>query len=56
MSISEDRVWAYELEGERYDVGTLAGYLKATVALALRREDLRDTLRAFIEEVCFRTG
>lgn len=33
-------VYAYEVQGKRYDVGDKLGFLKATVELALRRPDL----------------
>ncbi|MEM0946975.1 MAG: UTP--glucose-1-phosphate uridylyltransferase [Pseudomonadota bacterium] len=50
--ISEGRqVYGYRFEGERYDCGSKAGYLQATVAFALAREDLRDELLDYITQV-----
>ena len=42
------RVFGYEFSGRRYDCGSKAGFLQATVALALSRQDLRDEFRDFI--------
>lgn len=36
----EEQVFAYAFSGKRYDAGDKLGYLKATVELALEREDL----------------
>jgi len=44
------KVYGYTFEGERYDCGSKAGYLKATVAFALEREDLKDDLGDFIKQ------
>ena len=46
-----DNVSGFRFEGRRYDCGTKSGFLRATVAFALERPDLRDDLRAFLEEV-----
>jgi len=35
-------------EGERFDCGSKAGFLKATIAFALKRPELRDELMAYI--------
>ena len=43
---TENGVFGYLFEGERHDCGSKAGYLNATVAIALGRSDLRD---AFLE-------
>ena len=42
------RVFGYAFEGERYDCGSKAGFLQATVAFALARPDLRDELAAYL--------
>lgn len=43
-------LYAYEYEGERYDTGDKAGYLRATVAFALDRDDLKNEMRKIIQE------
>jgi UTP--glucose-1-phosphate uridylyltransferase len=35
-------VYAYNIEGRRYDVGDKEGFLEATVEYALRRSELRE--------------
>ena len=41
-------VHAYEFEGERYDAGDRAGYVKAFIRTALERPDIADDLREWI--------
>lgn len=43
--------YAYEYDGERLDAGEVAGYVKATIKLALKREDIKDEVRACIKEL-----
>jgi UTP--glucose-1-phosphate uridylyltransferase len=38
----------YRFEGQRYDAGDRLGYLKANVAYALKREELREPLLAYL--------
>ena len=38
-------------EGRRFDCGSKLGFLQATIAFALTRDDLRDGLAAFLEEM-----
>jgi len=45
------RVVAYEFEGDYYDTGTLPGYLKANLALALKRPDLREAMLDVIRDL-----
>ncbi len=40
----------YRFEGTRYDAGDKVGYLKANVAYALKRPELREPLLAFLRE------
>ena len=50
--VTEGRdVFGYCFEGQRYDCGSKAGFLQATVAFALARSDLRDELSAFLAEI-----
>jgi len=43
------KVYGYSFQGQRYDCGSKAGYLKATVAFALERDDLKTDLAEFIK-------
>ncbi|GMG83394.1 UTP--glucose-1-phosphate uridylyltransferase GalU [Paralimibaculum aggregatum] len=49
-------VFGYRFAGERFDCGSKAGYLRATVAFALAREDLRDAFGAYVQEVAAGLG
>ena len=44
-------VHALKFEGQRFDCGSKAGFLQATVSFALAREDLQDELYAFLREI-----
>lgn len=39
-----EKVYAYDFEGTRYDVGDKAGFLQAQIDFALDRDDLRETM------------
>lgn len=45
-------VLAYNFQGKRYDVGDKLGFVKATLDFALEREDLREDVMRYIQEVC----
>ncbi len=40
------KFYGVEFEGERHDCGSKAGFLRANIAFAMQRPDLRDDLRA----------
>lgn len=44
-------VYGYRFNGQRYDCGSKAGFLQATVAFALERPELRDELMQYLQEV-----
>jgi UTP--glucose-1-phosphate uridylyltransferase len=44
------RVFAYEFEGDRYDVGEKLGFVETTIQFALQNEELRDQVLDFITE------
>jgi UTP--glucose-1-phosphate uridylyltransferase len=50
-TITSGKVVAVEFEGEYYDTGTIPGYLKANLGLALQREDLREELLQVVREM-----
>ncbi|QOL82094.1 UTP--glucose-1-phosphate uridylyltransferase GalU [Pseudooceanicola spongiae] len=41
----------FRFNGQRFDCGSKAGFLQATVSFGLGREDLRDELRGFLEDI-----
>jgi UTP--glucose-1-phosphate uridylyltransferase len=50
--ISKDvPVYGYRFNGQRFDCGSKSGFLQATVAFALARDELRDDLMNYITEI-----
>jgi UTP--glucose-1-phosphate uridylyltransferase len=45
------RVFAYEFEGKRYDVGEKIGFIKTTIEFALQHDELREDLIQFMEKI-----
>ena len=43
-------IYAYRVTGRRYDIGNKLDWLKATIELALEREDLREGLSDYLRE------
>ena len=50
-TIGRHPVVGIEFEGDYYDTGTLPGYLRANLTLAMKREGLRDELLPLLEEL-----
>ena len=44
-------VFGYRFRGQRYDCGSKAGFLQATVAFGLSRPDLRDEFSAYLNDM-----
>ena len=44
-------VYGYRFRGQRFDCGSKAGFLQATVAFALARDDLRDEFSQYLNEM-----
>jgi|RhiMetdeSRZDD1v2_1073273.scaffolds.fasta_scaffold37507_4 UTP--glucose-1-phosphate uridylyltransferase len=49
-------IYAYEIEGVRHDTGNKLGFLKALVYFALRRPDLADPFRKYLETLDLKIG
>ena len=47
----ERNVYGLRFRGQRFDCGSKAGFLQATVAFGMAREDLRDEFTAYLEEM-----
>ncbi|MDF1668018.1 MAG: UTP--glucose-1-phosphate uridylyltransferase GalU [Roseovarius sp.] len=46
-----EEVYGFRFKGRRFDCGSKAGFLQATVAFALEREDLRDDLWGYLNDI-----
>ena len=44
-------VWGFRFRGQRFDCGSKAGFLQATVAFGLGRDDLKDEFGEFLREM-----
>lgn len=50
--IAQERdVFGYRFRGQRFDCGSKSGFLQATVAFGLARDELRDDLSAYIRDI-----
>ncbi|TGD67161.1 UTP--glucose-1-phosphate uridylyltransferase GalU [Tabrizicola sp. WMC-M-20] len=49
--IGKSKVYGYRFRGQRYDCGSKAGFLQATVAFGLARPDLRDEFGAYLNDM-----
>ena len=50
-TIGRHPVMALEFEGDYYDTGTVPGYLRANLTMAMKREELRDELAPLLREL-----
>ncbi|HHO5061128.1 TPA: UTP--glucose-1-phosphate uridylyltransferase GalU [Staphylococcus aureus] len=48
---NDNQVYAYDFEGERYDVGEKLGFVKTTIEYALKDDSMREELTQFIKEL-----
>lgn len=46
--LPEEKVYGYLFEGKRYDAGDKFGFIKATIELSLKREDIGEKVKEFI--------
>ncbi|WP_299825715.1 UTP--glucose-1-phosphate uridylyltransferase GalU [uncultured Roseobacter sp.] len=47
----KSNVYGYRFRGQRFDCGSKSGFLQATVAFGLDRDDLREDLSAYLHDV-----
>jgi UTP--glucose-1-phosphate uridylyltransferase len=47
--VRERKIYGCEFVGERYDIGDKFGFVRATVAYALKRPDLKDKVREYLK-------
>lgn len=48
---NDNQVYAYDFEGERYDVGEKLGFVKTTIEYALKDDSMQEELTRFIKEL-----
>ncbi|MEL7390902.1 MAG: UTP--glucose-1-phosphate uridylyltransferase, partial [Pseudomonadota bacterium] len=46
-----EEVYGFRFGGQRFDCGSKSGFLQATVAFALERDDLRDDLWSYLNDL-----
>ncbi|MFQ3544382.1 UTP--glucose-1-phosphate uridylyltransferase GalU [Halobacillus rhizosphaerae] len=46
-----ENVYAYDFEGERYDVGEKIGFIKTTIEFAMKHEEINKEMKSFIENL-----
>ncbi|WP_404455309.1 UTP--glucose-1-phosphate uridylyltransferase GalU [Oceanobacillus kapialis] len=44
------KVYAYDFEGKRYDVGEKLGFVKTNIEMALKNDEIKDELFAYLKE------
>lgn len=49
--LSEEKVYAYDFEGIRYDIGDKYGYVKAIIDFALKNPELKDKTEEYINSI-----
>jgi len=51
LLLKQQAIYAYEFEGVRYDTGTPLGWLKTTVAFALKHPDIGQELKEYLRQL-----
>lgn len=51
LLLEEEAIYAYKIEGKVYDTGNPLDYLKTVFEFALKREDIREELLNFLQEL-----
>ena len=51
LLLEEHQLYAYELDGIRYDTGNPLGWLKANVSLALKHKDIGPELKKYLRDI-----
>lgn len=52
--LEDEKVFAYEFIGKRFDCGSKSGYLKATVEYALQHPELKEEFKAYLVDIASR--
>lgn len=46
------KIYAYEFEGTRYDLGSVEGFAKAIIDYSLKEESIKDSIKEHIKNIC----
>ncbi len=49
--LNDEKVFAYQFEGKRYDCGSKLGYLQAQIEYALKHTDLQEEFKAYLKDL-----
>lgn len=52
----EEKMYAYDFVGKRYDVGSKVGFLQATVEFALDRDELKEEFKEYLKKIVKNIG
>ncbi|WP_239733231.1 MULTISPECIES: UTP--glucose-1-phosphate uridylyltransferase GalU [Mammaliicoccus] len=47
----DDKVYAYDFEGQRYDVGEKIGFVKTTIEYALKDQEMREEIKRYLQSL-----
>lgn len=47
----DDEVFAYDFEGHRFDVGEKTGFVKTTIAYALKDDEMKEEIKSYIQSL-----
>lgn len=48
---SDQKIYAYEFEGTRYDLGSIEGFVKAQIDYALKNDEIKDVIKEHIKKI-----
>jgi UTP--glucose-1-phosphate uridylyltransferase len=51
LLLDRGRILALTIEGRRYDIGDMVGYIRATIEFSLKREGFAEPMRRLLEEI-----
>lgn len=49
--LDQREIFAYDFEGNRFDLGNRAGFVKATISFALQRDDIKAEIKKYLKEI-----
>ncbi len=56
LMVQREDIYAYEIEGKRYDIGNKLDYLKTIVEIALKKDDISEEFLTFLKNIVSEKG